>query len=171
VPPPTTEIEKRLLACHEIAWSIANSLNPTAVLSRDDLYQAAMLDLAKNAHKFDPGRGVQFNTWAYSVMRKAMQYEIRRVSWRKESKIGEQRTLTPIGDHDDQPVEDQLEEQYDLDHRLSTLTKEERFVVVATAQGYNPREIARMLGLRKEGGQAQVRQTLSQAVGVLAEAA
>ncbi|MDW7651473.1 MAG: FliA/WhiG family RNA polymerase sigma factor [Bacillota bacterium] len=69
------------------------ALGLPAHVSRDDLIQAGMLGLLDAMRRFDPGRGIKFESFAARRIRGAMLDELRRLSWLPRSLVREMREL------------------------------------------------------------------------------
>lgn len=62
-------------------------------ICRDDLIQAGVLGLMEAVKRYDPGRGVKFETFAGLRIRGAMVDELRRLSWLPRSLFREMREI------------------------------------------------------------------------------
>lgn len=163
----TRDAEKVIADNHRLIWSIVNGLNPPPGVSKEDLYQAGVLQLLKSLHLFDPARGVKLSTWVYAVVRNACLQELISMSWRGEKALIEGRCVEAVEDAPFEAIAD-IEEDVGAKVSFDALTPEENFAVRAREAGYRPWEIARLMGMNREGGQTAVVALLDAAVIKLA---
>jgi RNA polymerase sigma factor for flagellar operon FliA len=93
------------------------ALGLPAHVNRDDLIQAGLLGLLDAMRRFDPSRGIKFETFAAQRVRGAMLDELRRLCWLPRSLVKEMRELdraaqamaTELGrDPEDEELADKL---------------------------------------------------------------
>ncbi len=82
-------------------------------VSREDLVQSGVLGLLEALRRFDPGRGIKFETYAGRRIRGAMLDELRRLSWLPRSLFKQMRDLdrasqSLAGSLGREPSEDEL---------------------------------------------------------------
>ena len=105
------------------------ALGLPAHVNRDDLIQAGLLGLLDAMRRFDPGRGIKFETFAAQRVRGAMLDELRRLCWLPRSLVKEMRALdraaqamaTELGrDPDDEELADKLNMPVEKLRKVST---------------------------------------------------
>lgn len=81
---PTTELRRQLIEQYApLAKYVVDRLNlqPSGGISYDDLISQAIVGLIEAIDRYDPSRGVKFNTYAYYRIRGAVMDMLRELDW------------------------------------------------------------------------------------------
>jgi RNA polymerase sigma factor FliA len=95
-----------------------SSFRSTAALERSDLVQFGIIGLLDAIEKFNPGRGVQFQTYAVSRIKGSIQDELRKLDWVPRSVRKAERQAEAIAQRAGQ-VESRTTTAVDIARRLS----------------------------------------------------
>lgn len=138
-----TEEQQKLV--EDSLWVVELALKRLSLLNNNDLRQQARLYLCKLVSRFDASKGVKWSTYAY----KSVYFHIK---WRL--KVEHRKNFDTVEKLDyydlyDQPFEEfpggQLETQEQVGVLLQRCSPDERVVAKLIMQGYNHREIAKLM--------------------------
>ncbi|MCW3488726.1 sigma-70 family RNA polymerase sigma factor [Dethiobacter alkaliphilus] len=171
-----TLVEKYLPLVRLHAGRLALGL--PAHVNRDDLLQAGMLGLLEALQRFDPARGVKFESFAALRIRGAMLDELRRLCWVPRSVVREMREMdravqelaTQLGR---EPDEEEIAEKMGITiphlrkitgmiNSSSLLSLEDTLLAVPAVDGPEVEALDRLIA-------AEDRQRLAEAIGQLPE--
>ncbi|EEG76505.1 sigma-70 family RNA polymerase sigma factor [Dethiobacter alkaliphilus] len=171
-----TLVEKYLPLVRLHAGRLALGL--PAHVNRDDLLQAGMLGLLEALQRFDPTRGVKFESFAALRIRGAMLDELRRLCWVPRSVVREMREMdravqelaTQLGR---EPAEEEIAEKMGITipqlrkitgmiNSSSLLSLEDTLLAVPAVDGPEVEALDRLIA-------AEDRQRLAEAIGQLPE--
>jgi len=122
-----------------VVKSIVSFGNPPEPLERSDLMQLGMIGLMDAVKRFDPSRGVQFQTYALNRIRGTIQDELRKLDWvpRSVRKIEKKQEQT-LRELEQQGIYGSVEE---MAKRLSISTEEYRQILNRTTTSMNESKI------------------------------
>jgi RNA polymerase sigma-70 factor (ECF subfamily) len=112
----------------------------------EDIGQEVFLSAFQSLHNFDPGRGVPFSAWLFSIARNRCISEIRKMKIRPEEPLRDDIALSAANGNSGQQPE-QEERKRALESALCVLDEPFRSTLINSIEGLTIDDIARKNGL------------------------